>query len=129
MRTARKSGPHAVSVVGVGQIPAEVGGENADGDDQPAAAEHGRRLSHKGPQPHAGQCSGQGGGGVDVFDEDVGCVPGHHVPQDAAAHAGDHPHEHQQEQRGPGRLLVGDADARHGEDAEPAESMISSTRS
>lgn len=52
-----------------------------------------------------------------MLDENVGRVPGQHVPQHAAAHAGNHAHKHQQEQGGAGRVFIGDADARHSENA------------
>ena len=65
--------------MGVRQVPAEVGGEDADGDHKRTAAEHGGHLSRQGPEDHAGQRPGQGGGGIDMPDENVGRVPGQHL--------------------------------------------------
>ena len=69
------------------------------------------------PQQTAHQRSCQRRAGVDVFDEDIGSVPGHYVSQETAAHAGDDAYEHQQEDCGLGHMGVGRADAHYGEDA------------
>src|SRR5699024_7084093 len=68
-----------------------------------------------GPQPGAQNCPGQRGGGVYMLDKDVRGIPGQLVPQDAAPHAGDHRHQHQQEQGGLGHRLIGDLDPHHRE--------------
>lgn len=50
-----------------------------------------------------------------MLDEDVRGIPRQLVPEDAAPHAGDHRHKHQQEQGGLRHRLIGDLDPHHRE--------------
>ena len=107
-----------------GQIPVKMAGEGTDEYYQSGAQQHGGHLARVVPQKAAQQCTCQRCAGVNVFDEDVGGVAGHDVPQNTAAYAGHHAHEHQKEEGGAGigmgkktgHVCVCSLDAGDGED-------------
>src|SRR5699024_3676454 len=102
---------------GVGEVPVEIRGEEAEGDYAEHARHDGDALTCQGLEEDADYGAKQRRAGVDVFYEDIGRVAGQHVAQDAAAHAGHYADEDEQERPVLSRLQRR-ADARHGEGPE-----------
>lgn len=93
-------------------------GQDPENHNQCGAQQHGSAVADSVPEKDARQSTQQGSAGVEVLDEDVRAVSGHHIPQNAAAASGNNAHEGQQDDAVNVGGLVSGLNSVHGEDAQ-----------
>ena len=71
--------------------------QETDRHDNESSDKYRRQSSPFSVYPHAAQCSHEGCTGINMFHEDVGFLPCHHVTHQTAAYTGKHSYKHQQE--------------------------------
>ena len=81
----------------MGKIPSVMCSQETDRHDNESSDKYRRQSSPFSVYPHAAQCSHEGCTGINMFHEDVGFLPCHHVTHQTAAYTGKHSYKHQQE--------------------------------
>ena len=81
----------------MGKIPSVMCSQETDRHDNESSDKYRRQSSPHSVDPHTAQCSHEGCTGINMFHEDVGFLPCHHVTHQTAAYTGKHSYKHQQE--------------------------------
>ena len=109
----------------MGKIPSVMCSQETDRHDNESSDKYRRKSSPLSVDLHAAQCSHKGCTGINMFHEDVGFLPCHHVTHQTAAYTGKHSYKHQQEGIIRISIINYDITPRDVKIPRPTESMIS----
>ena len=100
----------------MGQVPAELGGQDPQRHDEGNGDERAHGLIQAQAQKAVvQQAPGHGGDGVNALIQHLGHGVGQHIPDHAAAHAGCHAHQNDEDGIGKAVFADGDVHAHNGE--------------